>query len=214
MAPDKNPPTPLLADARLKIARAEAIDAYSGLEIALSRLFAHLLGITAKSAGIVLFRIGNARARNKMIELLIKGKYGPKHSLFWNSLFKFINQLDQTRNEVVHWHMLVAPNFGRSGKLTSATVKLIPPNIWDRRRKKQSLTERDLYDFALKCDFADAAVWSFVRFVAVPRSNRKWRAAWRDIFQRPLAYPPAGTHPICERWPKRRIELLLPRSRR
>jgi hypothetical protein len=147
-----------------------------------------------------------------MIELLIKRKYGPKHNLFWNSLFKFINQLDQTRNEVVHWHMLVAPNFGRSGELTSATVKLIPPNIWDRRRKKQSLTERDLYDFTLKCEFADVAVWSFVRFVVIPRSNRKWRAAWRNIFQRPLAYPPAETHLICQRWPKRRILLSPPRS--
>jgi hypothetical protein len=89
-------------DARFKIARAEAIDAYSGLEISLARLFAEMLGTKPDLAGIVLFRIGNARARNKMIEQLIKPKYGPKYNFYWNSVFKFIGQLDQRRNEVVH----------------------------------------------------------------------------------------------------------------
>jgi hypothetical protein len=212
MATHKNIPLlpPLPADARLKIARAEAIDAYSSLEIALSRLFADVLGTKPDLAGIVLFRIGNARARNRMIELLIKRKYGAKFNLYWNFVFKFIGQLDQRRNEVVHWSVRITPHFARSGKLTSATAKLVPPNIWDHRRGEESLSERDLNDFARKCDFAEAAVWSFVMF-SVTR-NRERRATWRDIFQQPLAYPPPENHPICQRWPKRRIMLVPLRS--
>ncbi|HZE52592.1 MAG TPA: hypothetical protein VE111_04865 [Bradyrhizobium sp.] len=198
-----------LADARLKIARAEAIDAYGGLEISLSRIFADLLGTKPDLAGIVLFRIGNSRARNKMIELLIKRKYGAKFNLYWNSVFKLIGQLDNRRNEIVHWNMSVRPNFGRSGKLTSATAKLFPPNIWDRRRGKQSLNERDLFDFVLRCEFAEAAVWSFLTFLVIHGGNAKLRAAWRGIFQQPLVYPPVDDHPICLRWPKHRI-LLRP----
>ena len=199
----------LPADARLKIARADAIDAYSGLEIALARLFAQVLGTTPDQAGVVLFRVGNARARNKMIEHLIKRKHGPKYNLYWNWLLKFIGQLDQRRNEVVHWHMQIRPNFGRSGNLTSATASLVPPNVWDRRRSRQSLNERDLKDFALKCDFAEAAVWFFVFYGEGRLGTRKMRATWQDIFQRPLAYPPQDNHPICQRWPKR-IVLLAP----
>jgi hypothetical protein len=214
VAAHENPPwlPPLPADARFKIARAEAIDAYSGLEISLSRLFAGLLGTKPDLAGIVLFRIGNAPARNKMIDLLIKRKYGAKFNLYWNSVFKLIGQLDQKRNEIVHWSMGVVPHFGRSGKLASATVRLVPPNIWDSRRGKQSLTERHLTDFALQCDFAEAAVWSFVMFVVISHGNQKLPAAWRDIFQRPLTFPLPDNHPICRRWPKRRMLLVLPRS--
>jgi hypothetical protein len=145
-----------------------------------------MLGTKPDLAGIVLFRIGNARARNKMIEQLIKLKYGPKYNFYWNSVFKFIGQLDQRRNEVVHWSMSVLPNFGRTGKLTSATIKLVPPNIWDRRKTKEGLNERDLKDFALKCEFAEAAVWCFVMFSISRRSNRKQRATWLDVFQQPL----------------------------
>jgi hypothetical protein len=210
MVTHKNPPwlPPLPADARFKIARADAIDVYSGLEIALARLFAVVLGTKADLAGIVLFRVGNTRARNKMIEQLIKRKYGSKYNLYWNSVFKLIGQLDQTRNEVVHWSMSVLPNFNRSGMLTSAAVKLTPPNIWDIKRGKQKLIERDLKSFALKCEFAEAAVWSFVMFALNPR-NRNRRATWLAIFQQPLAYPPPDNHPIRQRWPKR-IALLMP----
>jgi hypothetical protein len=201
MVAHKDPPwlPRLPADARLKIARAEAIDSYGNLEISLNLLFARLLGTKPGLAGIVLFRISNTRARTKILEQLIKRKYGPKFNLYWNSVFKFIGQLDQRRNEVVHWHMRVLPHFGRSGRITSATAKLSPPNFWDRRAGKQSLTERDLNDFALRCDFADAAVWCFVAYVMMRSGNLKLRATWRDICQQPLTYPPPDTHPICQR---------------
>lgn len=212
MVVHRNPPLPRLpADARFKMARADAIDAYSGLEIAFARLFAVVLGTKPDLAGVVLFRVGNSRARNNMIEQLIKRKYGSKHNSYWNSVFKLVGQLDHTRNEIVHWTINVLPNFNRSGKLTSATVLLVPPNIWDRRRGKQKLTERDLKAFALKCEFAEAAVWSFVMFALAPR-NRKRRAVWLNIFQQPLVYPPPEAHPIRERWPKR-IILLAPSRR-
>jgi hypothetical protein len=214
MAVHKDPPwlPKLAADARLKIARADAIHSYGNLEISLNLLFARLLGTKPDLAGIVLFRISNTRARSKILEQLIKRKYGAKFNLYWNFLFKFIGQLDQRRNEVVHWHMGILPNFGRTGKLTSATVRLAPPNFWDRRAGKQSLTERDLNDFALKCDFADAAVWCFVAYVMMHAGNRGLRATWRGICQQPLAYPPPDTHPIRQRWP-RRIALLVPSRR-
>lgn len=211
MAAHKGPPwLPLLpVDARLKIARADAIDSYGGLEVALALLFSRLLGTKPDLGALVLFQISNARARNKMIEQLMKRKYGSKFNLYWNWLIKFIDQLDQRRNEVVHWHMRIQPNFNRAGRLTSGSVMLSPPNLWDRRRGKGRITERDLSAFALKCDFAEAAVWSFLIYVMGRQGRRKTRAAWLGICQQPLAYPPPDTHPICQRWPKR-IILLAP----
>lgn len=200
-------------DVRLRIARADAIESYSGLEIALCRLFAHVLGTKVELAGIVFFRITSARARNSTADALIKRKYGAKFNLFWNSIFKMIGQLDNKRNEIVHWRTNIQPNFNRAGRLTSVTAKLRPPNLWDRRRHKPSLDERDLNDFALKCEFVDAAIWSFVQFaVSGRRGGRKQRAAWRGIFQRPLTYPPPHNHPICMRWPKRQVLLVPVRS--
>jgi hypothetical protein len=184
----------------------------AAVEIALARLVASLLGTKPDLAGIILFRISNARARNKAIELLIKKKYGAKFNSYWNSVFKFITQLDQTRNEIVHWHMRITPNFGRTGKLTSATTELVPLNIWEHRRGKGRYSERDLINFSLKCEFAEAAVWSFVTYVAIRRGHRKMRATWRDICQRALVYPPPDNHPICQRWPKARILLAPSRS--
>lgn len=205
----------LPVDARLKIARAEAIEAYSGMETSLAFLLARLLGTSPDLAGIVLFRITSTRARNKIIEQIIKRKYGSKFNLYWNSVLKFIGQLDQSRNEIVHWQMQLLPNFGRPPKrlLTSATARLVPPNIWDRRRGKAKHVEQTLTDFALKCEFAEAAVWFFSLYATgMKGGSRKMRATWRDIFQQPLAYPPLDTHPICLRWPKQ--ILLLQPSRR
>ncbi len=70
MAHRKHPRLPV--DQRLKIARADAIEAYSNLEIALCRLLALLLGTKVDLAGIVFFRINNTRARSAALDSLLR----------------------------------------------------------------------------------------------------------------------------------------------
>jgi hypothetical protein len=193
------------ADVRLRLARADAIESYSSLELTLCSLFAILLGTKADLGGIVFFKITATRSRNSIIETLIKRKYGTEFNAYWNSVIKIIGQLDNKRNEVIHWYSGMNLNFARDGRISSATAMLVPPNLWDRKRGSPKLTEKTLNDFTLKCEFAEAAILSFLLYGKGRRIRRKPRAAWRDIFRQPLAYPPPDKHPIRLMWPKQTI---------
>src|SRR5437588_2076306 len=145
MAHRKHPRLPV--DQRLKIARADAIEAYSNLELALCRLLALLLGTKVDLAGIVFFRINNTRARSAALDSLLRHKYGTKYNLYWNSVFKLITQLDNERNQIVHWRTQLDLHWGRKKQLSSVTAKLMPPNMWDTRPKRPFITEKGLKDF-------------------------------------------------------------------
>ena len=94
------------------VERARAIDSYARVEHSLSSLFADLLGTHRDIGGIVFFKITNASARNAMIESLLEKKHGATYEAFWSGipntpnkrgLFTLVRQLDQTRNEIIHW---------------------------------------------------------------------------------------------------------------
>jgi hypothetical protein len=98
------------------------------------RLAAHLFvsyaRVTLSSAGavvgalargeertaIVFFRITNTSARNAIVEQLLKKTHDTKYDTYWHGqagasvqrripgLFALIQQLDNRRNEIVHWH--------------------------------------------------------------------------------------------------------------
>jgi hypothetical protein len=193
----------LTPDARLMVLRAKAIDSYANLEMTLSTLFGRLLGVKPDVAGIILFRVTNAGARNSIVEKILHHRYGKKYNLYWNSVKALLRPLDQRRNEIVHWHMATYPNFGRTGKITSASAILAPLNIWERRRSKGKLREKDLADFALKCEFVEAALWHLAVYGIGRIGKRGPRSTWQDILRRPIDYPPAPAHPICLMWPKR-----------
>src|SRR4051794_30862433 len=85
------------------VVRAAAIQSYADLEQGTCRLFAHLTGLSDRVAGIIFFKLSNARSRLAILERLKRLKYGNTFSLYFNSLTKEIQRLDGTRNNIVHW---------------------------------------------------------------------------------------------------------------
>jgi hypothetical protein len=109
-------PIPEGRDADFQIARGLAVEAYANLEYAQSMLFAQLLDTTQDRASIIFFRITNRRSRNRIISDLLEKEFGDKYDIYWQGqggvsgqkrepgLFTLINNLDDCRNEIVHWH--------------------------------------------------------------------------------------------------------------
>ena len=187
---------------KFMVARGTAIESYSRIEQALVELFAHLIGTSPDYAGIPFFRINNARARNAIIEKLLKKRHGATFNLFWNSLLNGkhgLNVLDGERNEIVHWGMLAI--FGKSNKLKG--VKLIPQNYWDRNSNTPKKTTVEMWQFISKCKFFSRAL-DMLRYVAA--AQKPEHPAWRDICQLPIVYPPPDNHLLS---PKRK-ELKIP----
>jgi hypothetical protein len=180
---------------RLLLARAEALDTYAGLEHWLCGLFARLTSLDDETAGIVFYRITNFRARNTILEKLLDRKLGHDYRLFWNSMFEFIRQLDQKRNEIVHWH------FGAKLDGEDHVSALRPPGStgFFILPDQPSLSHAELTDFAERASFATISVTMFSLF--------KWGgldedrlAPWREIFARPITYPPLEAHPQFRLW--------------
>lgn len=119
---------------KLQIARAAAIEAYARFEQSLSIFLCDLLGTTMPKASAVFYKITNASGRNKIFENLIKIEYGNKYRIYWHGegkpggkhgLFKLIYQLDDTRNEIIHW---TASRILTTSELNKEIETLVPPN--------------------------------------------------------------------------------------
>jgi len=173
------------------IARATAIAWYTHIEKSLASFFAHLMGVSEDYAGVSFFRINNARARNAMLERLLKKRHGGTYNIFWNSLVKQLQALDETRNQIVHWTTVThMSDKGRDA------VTLIPPNHWDRdwgNPGAPEITVEHLYEFILKCDFYSRM---FNIFTWTLSGQREVDPTWQQIFQQPVIYPPPNSHPL------------------
>ena len=151
--------------------RANAIQAYANLEMSLTILFANLLGIPIDIAGLVLFRITNTHARNRILSDLHSKKQGTKYDLFWNSLLSFIRALDQRRNEIVHWHVVNTVNLALDHK-DAARLSLAPPTGW-ATQSPASIAEKELQDFIRRCEFASRLINMFGGCFIIPQSLLK-----------------------------------------
>jgi len=194
------------SDNILAIARAIAIQQYGNVEQSLSSIFALLLGISPDISGIVFFRITASWQRNQVLEDLLEKKFGTQYDTYWHGspgqsgiprtpgMFALLRQLDETRNQIVHW--TTAVNVGIEGDKVSRTESLIPPNIWGMKNDKRELTAADLSEFAAKADFVSRSInmFGFIHWPNVPEASKQ---PWRDIFQRPCAYPPSAEHPLA-----------------
>src|SRR5258708_2236288 len=107
-------------------ARGKAIQAYATLEQSLCLLFAHLGNLSQDVAPLIFFKITSQDVRNKIIEKLMKLKYGDKYNLFSNSLFAQLRPIDIQRNCIVHWHALQTVGANDAGE-TTCVVSLKPP---------------------------------------------------------------------------------------
>jgi hypothetical protein len=174
---------------RFLLARAEAIDKYASLEHWLCSLFASLTKLDHSDAAIIFYRIGNARSRNAIIQELLDRQFGEIYHVYWRSMFKFIRKIDMKRNEIVHWHM-----GGNSADEHIAAALRPPGKSFFLDPQTASRTHDDLTDFMARTQFAATSICCF--------GLLKWggldddKTAWREVFFRPITYPPPESHPL------------------
>jgi hypothetical protein len=176
----------------LLLARARAIEAYANLEQSLSTLFAQLLGARRDLAGIVFFRIVSSRARNAIIEQLLRRVAPEEHKPYWLSLLKMIGPVDQQRNEIVHWHAMA-----RIGDVVERV--LTPPNFWIMNDSTPSYTSRAMDEFSDKCHFISRSLNMYYLYMVrdqYPAEIFSEHGPWLGIFQQEATYPPPDTHPL------------------
>ena len=187
----------------LHVWRARAIQAYADVEFNLSMLFAGLLQTPIDYAGIVFFRLTNTHSRNAIFESLLKKRHGTKFEAYWHGtpntphrkgLFSLIRQLDQRRNEIVHWHTVNHIHLGDGGEQTSY-LDLAPPNAWAFKTDQPRMGVTELQEFCAKADFVARSIGSFFALTSgtIPADSDSAKT-WLDIFQQPCTYPPPDTH--------------------
>ena len=95
------------------------------------RVFGKLLNADLELGAIVFYSITNTHARNRILDQLLQKRYGKAFDDYWNGtpnthnrkgMFAIIRQLDQRRNEIVHWHMKYAPGPDRLRRTTRKCV--------------------------------------------------------------------------------------------
>jgi hypothetical protein len=117
------------ATRKLQIARADAIQSYTGLEQTLCELFSYLSDTNPAVAGTIFFRLTNASSRSDILHKLMRMKHGDEYRLFFNSVLKLVRLMDGIRNEIIHWHMLGFGGEGPDGKPLFREMTLTPPNF-------------------------------------------------------------------------------------
>lgn len=176
------------------ISRATAIEAYAHLEQALCRLFSFVGDMPTDVAGIVFFKIVSTQARSAILDKLFKRKFKGQFNLFLNSIVKSMKPIDERRNEIIHWNIVVNTDTDQDGNFVE-TISLRPPTFWVTGQMQNTLTNADLVAFNIKCRFY-ARVINFFTMVRTGKHQALGDAldSWRDIFLQPLTYPPpAGT---------------------
>jgi hypothetical protein len=181
----------------LALARAVALDAYAAVEASLCALFARLLGTDEGSAGIVFYRINNARSRNGMIEKLLKRRKGADHNLWWNSMVAIMRIADERRNEIVHWHGVAHIFQNETTSEFVVTHRLEPPNYLVRTDQTPSLGPEEMAEFVIRCDFIARSLNMFM----LELRGKLAHEPWHDIFRQPAAYPPPDNHPLARKPP-------------
>ena len=195
---------PDVTDGRLQIARANAIQQYSNVELGLCKIFGDLLGTEPELAGVVFFRITASRARNTIISSLLKRKTAKQYDAYWNGapnthkrhgMFTLIGELDGKRNEIVHWQ--TATNIAISDGGVAASQSLVPPNVWGIKSDSPSISVKDLNAFSVKADFVARSLNMFA-IIALNRAQIDVgeQQTWLRIFEQPATYPPPYSHPL------------------
>ena len=179
-----------LLTSELNALRGVAIQSYARLEQSLCGIFGHLAGVTDQIAGIIFFKMVNARSRIAVMERLKRLKHGDAHNLFFNSIMSEAGRLDGVRNHVVHWHTIQTVNATDEGG--TWTVFLSPPNFWDFDDNSPTMTFDDLREFDARCDLYSRALNLLRGYWLHPKRE----TTWRDIFEQPLRYPLPEGHPL------------------
>ena len=189
----------------LHVWRAKAIEAYADVEFNMSMLFSGLLQTPIDYGGIVFFRLTNTSSRNSIFETLLKKRHGDQYQVYWHGipntpnkrgLFTLIRQLDQRRNEIVHWHTVSHIHLGEKGEQTSY-LDMAPPTAWAFKTEQPKMGVKELQEFCDKADFVARSIGSFFAHTsgAIPADSPSAKT-WRDVLQQRCTYPPPEDHPL------------------
>jgi hypothetical protein len=178
------------AEEELQLARARAIQSFSALEQSLASLFTHLLGTSPDKAGVVFFKISDARARLDILEALLKKAHGATYNLFWNSIRKLLKDLIQERNQIVHWQTLI--HVGNGPRVT-----LTPPNIWDLDGNTPQKSAVDIQAFESKAVFVTKFLNMFLTLITGALKQVVGEEPWDVLCREAVIYPPPEGHPLA-----------------
>jgi hypothetical protein len=180
----------------LHLVRGHAIQSYAALEGSLRFLLGTIGEMKPSVATVIFFKITDPRARDGILEKLIKQRFGTQYVTFWNSYAKRLGTLSHIRNAIVHWNAAFCVDDN------GHEVRLIPPvAMYDAGPDTPTMRTPDLVDFIKECDFLGRLGIMFNTFLDKEMSAH-WTAeqlqTWTDIFQQPLVYPPPSTHPLFQ----------------
>lgn len=194
----------------LHLHRAYAINVYAEVEQSLCNLFSHLLGTTFEWGLIVFYRLTNTHSRNAILEELLRKRYGDKYDAYWNGtpnthprkgMAGLIRQLDQKRNEIVHWRLSVLFQPGDNSPSLVALKKpdRFTPIMYDQNQP--TIKAEDLTAFITKGSFVCRSLnMLLVHANGGLGPTDPLHAVWQQIFQQPASYPPADTNPLSPNW--------------
>lgn len=186
-----------------KLARAEAIQAYAYLEQSMCGLFAHFAGVTDQIAGVIFFKMNNARSRVAVSERLKRLKYGNTRSLYFNSIKAALGPIDGERNHLVHWHerFETRSNFATGAHAMSSFLD--PPAYWDHSDDTPRMGIEEVQDFTSKCYALGGSIFSLTYDWEGP----PFAQPWPDIFEQPVTFPLPEGHPLV---PNQQAPTILP----
>jgi len=172
--------------------RGRAIECYSTLEQSQCSLLAVLSGMHESAAGTVFFKITASRSRSAILDKLFKKKFGDKFRPFWNSLINHFAYLDQRRNELVHWGVVVRLGDGPE------KYSLTPPNFWEFNENSPEWKREDFVDFMNRCDVVGRTLNMFTFPMRVKELPPEVLPPEQDpLFQGPLEYPLPPDHRLA-----------------
>jgi hypothetical protein len=184
-----------------RLARSNAIDAYSKVEIAIQGVLRELIGCDPLAAQVIFYSVISTRIRHDMMKELAKTRFGGFYSPFFRSYEKWLRDLDYRRNHIVHW--IEGSDSTPSDSNPAGTIEyfLFPGQeryISDGPSKK--VEHRDLDNFIIDANKLQNV--SRVLFISLLTHNKPNPPAWREVFLDPVNYKAPGD--FLKMFPRRR----------
>lgn len=173
-----------------QIARALAIDAYTDVEESLRKLFTHLLQADDAAAAIVFYKIGSGQ-RKRAFEELWSLRYLKRFQAYLKTLYKELEELDKSRNFLVHAHIVNVQDGDRF------RIELKKPAFW-ATWAEHNMRIGDLKHFLIRCRFFSRSLNMLVLFLEQDKLKQpiERHEDWREIFGEKFSFPPDKGHPL------------------
>jgi hypothetical protein len=172
------------------------------MESALCILFAGLADMTHERAALIYYKIGHSATRNGMIESLMEHVHGATFAPFWDTaikgrgnaaipgFWKFIESLDRTRNNIVHWHPAESVSVTLGSSETRRWEDIRPAFHNVRLKGETPIATPEFNDFIQRAEYAEQMLIRFHLAIVKPKNLGGELQTWLQIFQKPHVYPP------------------------